>query len=119
MRVIRVCSGAMPEATGGERRSTSNSLILRASRKSVKPGRASRHACSSAQKSDTRFDESHWPLHSSARLASTRLPTKNDCAIIAGSHWWGRVYKAVRACALLADVIIATDSDEIMWRLPA
>jgi 3-deoxy-manno-octulosonate cytidylyltransferase (CMP-KDO synthetase) len=33
---------------------------------------------------------------------------------IGGQPLVGRVYNAVRACSLLADVIIATDSDEIM-----
>ena len=48
-----------------------------------------------------------------ARLASTRLPRKM-LRDIAGQPLVGRVYNAVRACSLLADVIIATDSDEIM-----
>jgi len=48
-----------------------------------------------------------------ARLASTRLPRKM-LRDIAGQPLVGRVYTAVRACPLLADVIIATDSDEIM-----
>ena len=48
-----------------------------------------------------------------ARLASTRLPRKM-LSDIAGQPLVGRVYNAVRACSLLADVIIATDSDEIM-----
>src|ERR1043165_7269852 len=48
-----------------------------------------------------------------ARLASTRLPRKM-LRHIAGQPLVGRVYNAVRACSLLADVIIATDSDEIM-----
>ena len=48
-----------------------------------------------------------------ARLASTRLPRKM-LRDIAGQPLVGRVYNAVRACPLLADVIIATDSDEIM-----
>lgn len=48
-----------------------------------------------------------------ARLASTRLPRKM-LRDIAGQPLVGRVYNAVRACTLLADVIIATDSDEIM-----
>ena len=48
-----------------------------------------------------------------ARLASTRLPRKM-LRDIAGQPLVGRVYKAVRACSLLTDVIIATDSDEIM-----
>ncbi len=48
-----------------------------------------------------------------ARLASTRLPRK-ILRDIAGQPLIGRVYNAVRACAQLADVIIATDSNEIM-----
>ncbi len=48
-----------------------------------------------------------------ARLASTRLPHKM-LRDIAGQPLIGRVYNAVRACSQLADVIIATDSDEIM-----
>ena len=48
-----------------------------------------------------------------ARLASTRLPRKM-LRDIGGQPLVGRVYNAVRACPLLADVIIATDSDEIM-----
>jgi 3-deoxy-manno-octulosonate cytidylyltransferase (CMP-KDO synthetase) len=48
-----------------------------------------------------------------ARLASTRLPRK-ALRQIAGQPMIGRVYLAVRACPLLQDVIIATDSDEII-----
>ena len=48
-----------------------------------------------------------------ARLESTRLPRKM-LREIAGEPLVGRVYNAVRSCALLADVIIATDSQEIM-----
>jgi 3-deoxy-manno-octulosonate cytidylyltransferase (CMP-KDO synthetase) len=48
-----------------------------------------------------------------ARLASTRLPGKM-LRDIAGQPLVGRVYNAVRSCDALADVIIATDSDEIM-----
>jgi|SRR5579872_520452 len=48
-----------------------------------------------------------------ARLASTRLPRKM-LREIAGKPLIGRVYEGVRACSLLADVIVATDSDEIM-----
>lgn len=48
-----------------------------------------------------------------ARLASTRLP-KKLLREIAGELLIGRVYMGVRACSLLDDVIIATDSDEIM-----
>jgi 3-deoxy-manno-octulosonate cytidylyltransferase (CMP-KDO synthetase) len=48
-----------------------------------------------------------------ARLASTRLPRKM-LREIAGKPLVGWVYEAVRSSPLLADVIIATDSDEIM-----
>jgi 3-deoxy-manno-octulosonate cytidylyltransferase (CMP-KDO synthetase) len=48
-----------------------------------------------------------------ARLASTRLPRKL-LREIAGTPLIGRVYEAVRSSPLLADVIIATDSAEIM-----
>ncbi|MGA2344990.1 MAG: 3-deoxy-manno-octulosonate cytidylyltransferase [Candidatus Sulfotelmatobacter sp.] len=48
-----------------------------------------------------------------ARLASTRLPRKMLCQI-AGKPLIGVVYEAVRSSPLLADVLIATDSDEIM-----
>jgi 3-deoxy-manno-octulosonate cytidylyltransferase (CMP-KDO synthetase) len=48
-----------------------------------------------------------------ARLASTRLPRKM-LREIAGKPLIGTVYEAVRSSALLADVIIATDSEEIM-----
>src|SRR5215813_3446090 len=48
-----------------------------------------------------------------ARLASTRLPRKM-LREIAGKPLIGWVYEAVRSSPLLADVIIATDSDEIM-----
>lgn len=48
-----------------------------------------------------------------ARLASTRLPRK-ALREICGRPMLGRVYEAARACNLLKDVIIATDSDEIM-----
>lgn len=48
-----------------------------------------------------------------ARLASTRLPRKM-LREIAGQPLIGRVYQAVRASPLLEDVVIATDSDEIM-----
>lgn len=48
-----------------------------------------------------------------ARLASTRLPRKM-LRDIAGQPLLGRVYNAVKAAPLLDDVIIATDSDEIM-----
>jgi 3-deoxy-manno-octulosonate cytidylyltransferase (CMP-KDO synthetase) len=48
-----------------------------------------------------------------ARLASTRLPRKM-LREIGGQPLIGRVYGAVRASPLLEDVIIATDSDEVM-----
>ena len=47
-----------------------------------------------------------------ARLASTRLPRKM-LREIAGQPLLAHVYKGVRACALLDDVIVATDSEEI------
>jgi 3-deoxy-manno-octulosonate cytidylyltransferase (CMP-KDO synthetase) len=48
-----------------------------------------------------------------ARLASTRMPRKM-LREIAGQLLIGRVYEAVRSSPLLADVLIATDSDEIL-----
>jgi 3-deoxy-manno-octulosonate cytidylyltransferase (CMP-KDO synthetase) len=48
-----------------------------------------------------------------ARLASTRLPRKM-LREIAGKPLVGVVYEAVHSSALLDDVIIATDSDEIL-----
>jgi len=48
-----------------------------------------------------------------ARLASTRLPRKM-LRQIDGKPLIGVVYEAVRSSSLLADVIIATDSEEIM-----
>jgi 3-deoxy-manno-octulosonate cytidylyltransferase (CMP-KDO synthetase) len=48
-----------------------------------------------------------------ARLASTRLPRK-VLREIAGRPLVGVVYEAVRSSPLLDDVIIATDSDEIL-----
>lgn len=48
-----------------------------------------------------------------ARLASTRLSRKM-LREIAGKPLIGVVYEAVRSSSLLADVIVATDSDEIM-----
>ncbi|HWY58438.1 MAG TPA: 3-deoxy-manno-octulosonate cytidylyltransferase [Terriglobales bacterium] len=48
-----------------------------------------------------------------ARLASTRLPRKM-LRQIAGQTLIARVYKGVRSSPLLDDVIVATDSDEIM-----
>lgn len=48
-----------------------------------------------------------------ARLASTRLPRKM-LREIAGQLLIARVYEGVRSSPLLDDVIVATDSDEIM-----
>jgi len=48
-----------------------------------------------------------------ARLASTRLPRKM-LREIGGTPLVGLVFKAVRRSTLLSDVVIATDSDEIM-----
>ncbi|MGA8865420.1 MAG: 3-deoxy-manno-octulosonate cytidylyltransferase [Candidatus Sulfotelmatobacter sp.] len=48
-----------------------------------------------------------------ARLASTRLPRKM-LREIAGKPLLGVVYQAVRSSPLLADVIVATDSEEIL-----
>ena len=48
-----------------------------------------------------------------ARLASTRLPHKM-LREIAGKPLIGIVYEAVRSSPLLADVLIATDSEEIL-----
>ena len=48
-----------------------------------------------------------------ARLASTRLARKALRAI-AGEPMLVQVYRAVRACDLLQDVVVATDADEIM-----
>ena len=48
-----------------------------------------------------------------ARLASTRLPRKM-LRDIAGQTLLARVYEAVRASPLLGDVIVATDSEEIL-----
>ena len=48
-----------------------------------------------------------------ARLGSTRLPRKM-LREIAGKPLIGVVYEAVRSSPLLAEVIIATDSEEIM-----
>ena len=48
-----------------------------------------------------------------ARLASTRLPRK-ALRDIAGVPLIGHVYNGVRRSPLLADVIVATDSEEIM-----
>lgn len=48
-----------------------------------------------------------------ARLASTRLPRK-VLLPIAGEPMLARVYQGVRSAAGLADVIVATDADEIL-----
>src|ERR1700722_16706537 len=48
-----------------------------------------------------------------ARLASTRLPQKM-LRQIDGKPLIGLVYAAVRSSALLAEVVVATDSDEIL-----
>src|SRR5690242_6199312 len=48
-----------------------------------------------------------------ARLASTRLPRKM-LREISGTPLIGVVYQAVRSSSRLADVIVATDSEEIM-----
>jgi 3-deoxy-manno-octulosonate cytidylyltransferase (CMP-KDO synthetase) len=48
-----------------------------------------------------------------ARIASTRLPRK-ILREIAGKTMLQRVYEAARGCRQLADVIVATDSPEIM-----
>lgn len=48
-----------------------------------------------------------------SRLASLRLARK-PLLTIAGVPLVGRVYEAVRQCSQLADVIVATDSDEIL-----
>jgi 3-deoxy-manno-octulosonate cytidylyltransferase (CMP-KDO synthetase) len=48
-----------------------------------------------------------------ARLASTRLARK-VLLPIAGQPMLARVYQGVRAAAALADVIVATDADEIL-----
>jgi 3-deoxy-manno-octulosonate cytidylyltransferase (CMP-KDO synthetase) len=48
-----------------------------------------------------------------ARLASTRLPRKM-LRKIAGETLLARVYRGVRSCSLLDDVVVATDSEEIM-----
>ena len=48
-----------------------------------------------------------------ARLASTRLPRKMLREIV-GKPLVGWVYEAVRSSPLLSDVIIATDSEEVM-----
>jgi 3-deoxy-manno-octulosonate cytidylyltransferase (CMP-KDO synthetase) len=48
-----------------------------------------------------------------ARIASTRLPRK-ILREIAGQTMLERVYEAAKNCKLLSDVIVATDSPEIM-----
>jgi 3-deoxy-manno-octulosonate cytidylyltransferase (CMP-KDO synthetase) len=48
-----------------------------------------------------------------ARLASTRLPRKM-LREIAGEPLLARVYQGVRRCGTLAEVVVATDSDEIL-----
>jgi len=48
-----------------------------------------------------------------ARLGSTRLPRKM-LREIAGEALIARVYRGVQSCALLANVIVATDSEEIL-----
>jgi 3-deoxy-manno-octulosonate cytidylyltransferase (CMP-KDO synthetase) len=48
-----------------------------------------------------------------ARLASTRLPRKM-LREIAGEPLLARVYQGVRRCATLDEVVVATDSDEIL-----
>lgn len=48
-----------------------------------------------------------------ARLASTRLPRK-VLRTIAGSPMIEWVYRAARACSQLDEVLIATDSDEVL-----
>lgn len=48
-----------------------------------------------------------------ARLASTRLPRK-VLREIAGEPMLARVYRAAQSCRLLDQVLIATDSDEVM-----
>src|SRR5579862_9818810 len=48
-----------------------------------------------------------------ARMASTRLPRKM-LREIAGEPMLAHVYRGVRSCQLLDQVIVATDSEEIM-----
>src|SRR5215467_5457570 len=48
-----------------------------------------------------------------SRLASTRLPCKM-LREIAGEPLLGRVYRAVKRCTSLSDVIVATDAEEIL-----
>lgn len=47
-----------------------------------------------------------------SRLASTRLPRKS-LALIQGTPMVQRVYEQAKKCALLTEVIVATDSEEI------
>jgi len=49
-------------------------------------------------------------LPSSLRVSPLPGYPEKCCATSPASHWWAELH----ACALLADVIIATDSDEIM-----
>jgi len=48
-----------------------------------------------------------------ARLGSSRLPRKMLLEV-AGEPLVARVYRGVRSCSLLQDVLVATDSDEIV-----
>src|SRR6266700_7569712 len=48
-----------------------------------------------------------------ARLGSTRL-TRKVLREIAGKPMVGHVYESAKKCPLLREVIIATDSDEVM-----
>ena len=48
-----------------------------------------------------------------ARLASTRLPRK-ILREIAGRPMLAHVYEFTRACSELQDVVVATDSEEIV-----
>ncbi|HEY6118880.1 MAG TPA: NTP transferase domain-containing protein, partial [Pyrinomonadaceae bacterium] len=48
-----------------------------------------------------------------ARLASTRLPRKM-LRLLAGEPLLAHVYRGVRSSKIVDDVIVATDSDEIM-----
>lgn len=48
-----------------------------------------------------------------ARLGSTRLPRKLLCEI-AGEPLIARVYRGVQSCSLLENVLIATDSQELL-----
>jgi 3-deoxy-manno-octulosonate cytidylyltransferase (CMP-KDO synthetase) len=86
--------------------------------KSVKPGiltarprRAESPIATDKQKIDTDYMIAIAVIP--ARLASTRLPRK-ILRQIAGRTMIARVYEGVRSSPLLDDVIVATDSDEIM-----